>query len=247
MIFEEKLLFFPARHPVGDWSPSGLGFEDAWFEAEDDVKLHGWFVPHPAPRATILVAHGNGGNLSHRTELLRTLHRLRAASMIFDYRGYGRSEGRPTAKAILDDGRAARRWLCARTGARPEDLVLFGESLGGAVAVRLASEGGARALVLENTFNSLADVAAHHYPWIPVRLLLRSRLDSADWIRSYRGPLLQVHGDCDRTVPYACGLRLFEAAHEPKELVTVAGGGHHHLNDGLIQAIGRLLDRLGAR
>jgi fermentation-respiration switch protein FrsA (DUF1100 family) len=245
MIFEEKLLFFPARYPRGDWDPPRLEFEDAWFHADDGSKLHGWFVPHRSPRAHVLIAHGNGGNLAGRATLLRALHGLGAASMIFDYRGYGRSEGAPTAAGILADGRAARRWLADRAGLPPDRIVLFGESLGGAVAVHLAAEGGARALVLENTFNSLADVAAHHYPWAPVRLLLRSKLESADWIRNYRGPLLQFHGDADQTVPYEFGRRLFEAANDPKELVTIRGGGHSHMNDGLVEELGRLLERLG--
>jgi fermentation-respiration switch protein FrsA (DUF1100 family) len=247
MIFENKLLFFPLKYPQGDWNPAGLPFEDAWFVAEDGKRLHGWFVPHASPKATLLIAHGNGGNLSHRTDLLRMLHRLGAASMIFDYRGYGRSEGSPTGAGILEDAKAARNWLVQRTGLPPDELVLFGESLGGAVAVHLASQGGARGLVLENTFNSLADVAAHHYPFFPVRLLLRARLESAEWIRSYRGPLLQIHGDRDRVVPYSFGRRLFEAANEPKEFVTIEGGDHEHLRPEFFQALERFLGRLENR
>jgi fermentation-respiration switch protein FrsA (DUF1100 family) len=244
MIFENKLIFFPIKYPGGDWTPWSLTFEDAWFQADDGSKLHGWFVPHPSPKATVLVAHGNGGNLSHRADLLRTLHGIGMASMIFDYRGYGRSHGSPTGDGILADARAARSWLAARASVSPDEIVLIGESLGGAVAVHLASEGGARALVLENTFNSLADVAAHHYPWAPDRLLLRARLESAEWIRRYRGPLLQIHGDCDRVVPYECGRQLFEAANEPKELVTVKGGDHHHMSGEFRAALERFLGKL---
>jgi fermentation-respiration switch protein FrsA (DUF1100 family) len=161
---------------------------------------------------------------------MHELHRrLGVATFLFDYRGYGRSEGSPSGKGILQDARAARAWLAKRAAVSPERLVIFGESLGGAVAVQLAADGGARGLVLQNTFDSLGAVAACHYPWMPVRLLLRTRLDSADAIKAYRGPLLQFHGDSDRIVPYECGRRLFDAANEPKQLVTIRGADH---NDG---------------
>jgi fermentation-respiration switch protein FrsA (DUF1100 family) len=244
MLFENKLIFFPLKHPGGDWSPAGLRFEDAWFASADGVHLHGWFVPHASPRAFVLVSHGNGGNLSGRIELLRALSRMGASTLIYDYRGYGRSAGSPTGRGIIEDGRAALRWLSDRAGVPPGELVQFGESLGGAVAVQLASESGARGLVLENTFSSLVDVGAYHYPWLPVRLLLSARLDSESAIRRYRGPLLQSHGDRDSVVPYELGRRLFEAANDPKELITVRGGEHHHLSREFLNALDRFLRKL---
>jgi uncharacterized protein len=244
MLFENKLIFHPIRYPEGDWSPNGLEVEDAWFQAEDGTKLHGWFVPHPSPKAVVLFTHGNGGNITHRSDLMDHLkRRLGVATFIFDYRGYGRSEGSPSGPGILADARAARAWVAKRAGVPPDRLVIFGESLGGAVAVQLAAEGGARGLILQNTFDSLSAVAACHYPWAPVRLLLRTKLDAVEAIKAYRGPLLQFHGDADRIVPYECGQRLFDAANEPKQLVTVRGGDH---NDGwghsFYEAIGRFLE-----
>jgi len=230
MLFENSLIFHPIRHPGGDWTPHGLAVEEAWFEADDGTKLHGWFVPHDAPKAIVLFAHGNGGNVTHRTDLLREFHaRLGFATFIFDYRGYGRSEGSPTGDGVLADSRAARAWLAKRAGVAPEKLVLFGESLGAAIAVQLAAEGGGRGLILQNAFDSLSSVGAYHYPWLPVRLMLRTRLDSASAIRNYRGPLLQFHGDADTIVPYRFGRQLFEAANEPKKFVTLPGADH---NDG---------------
>jgi len=129
---------------------------------------------------------------------------------------------------VLADARAARAWLAERAGVAPERIVLMGESLGGAVAVDLAAD-GARALILENTFSSMPDVAAHHYPWAPVRLLMRNRFDSAAKIRSYHGPLYQSHGDRDSIVPLEYARRLFDAANEPKHFLLVAGADH---NDG---------------
>ena len=154
MFQEESLLFFPAKYPDGIWHPAGLDFDDAWITAADGVRIHGWYIPCENPRAVALFAHGNGGNLSHREDYYRALHQLGVAVLAFDYRGYGRSEGSPTEAGILADGRAARTWLAERAGIPESQIVLMGESLGGAVAVHLASEAPARALILENTFSS---------------------------------------------------------------------------------------------
>ncbi len=228
MLLENHMIFYPVPYPAGDWRPEGLAVEDAWFEAADGTRLHGWYLPRENPRAVVLFCHGNAGNITHRTGILRELHGVVGVStLMFDYRGYGRSEGRPDEAGVLADARAARAWL-ARRAAIPENrIVLMGESLGGTVAVDLAAEDGARALILENTFNSLRDVAAHHYPWFPARWLLRSRFDAAEKIGRYHGPLFQSHGDCDTVVPYELGRRLFAAANEPKQFVTIAGSDHN--------------------
>jgi uncharacterized protein len=229
VFFEQSLVFFPTRYPDGAWHPSDLTFEDAEFRAADGTRLHGWFVPCDNPRAVILFSHGNGGNLSHRADILRELHRLRAAVMIYDYRGYGRSEGSPDEPGILADARAARAWLAKRAGIGEREIVQMGESLGGGVAVDLAAADGARGLVLISTFTSLPDIGSIHYPWLPVRLLMRNRLDSLSMIANYHGPLLQIHGDADTIIPYSNGRRLFDAANEPKRFITVHGADHNDL------------------
>jgi len=228
MFLEESMIFFPARYPDGDWHPPGLLFEDAWFQAADGTRLHGWYVPHENPRATILFAHGNAGNLSHRADLLQILHdRVGASVLIFDYRGYGRSEGKPNEKGVLMDARAARRWLAEREKIAETDVVLLGRSLGAAVAVDLAASDGARGLVLEGAFTSAPDVGAHLYPWLPVRWLMRTRLDSAAKIRRYHGPLLMAHGDADTIIPTRFGRKLYEAANEPKRWLEFPGLDHN--------------------
>jgi uncharacterized protein len=228
MFLEERLVFFPSPYPQGEWNPPALEFEDAWFQASDGTKLHGWYVPHPEPLAVILFHHGNAGNVTHRADLARELHRrVGAAVLLYDYRGYGRSEGRPSERGILDDARAARAWLAAREGIPERQIVMMGESLGGAVAVDLAAADGARALVLQSTFTSLPDVAACHYFWLPVRWLMRTRLDSASKIGRYRGPLLQSHAEADTIVPIELGQRLFERANEPRPLLVLAGADHN--------------------
>ena len=229
MVFSENsLIYFPSVYPDGDWNPHGLKFEDAWFDVPDGTQLHGWYVPASHPRAIVLFAHGNGGNLSHRFELLKVFsNQLQTSVMIFDYRGYGRSAGKPTEAGILSDGRAARAWLAARTGAGESEIVLMGESLGGAVMVDLAAQDVARGLILENTFTSLPEVAAYHYPWLPVKLFMRTQLNSVAKIDRFRGPLLQLHGEADTIIPLDLGQRLFAAANEPKQFVVIPGGDHN--------------------
>jgi fermentation-respiration switch protein FrsA (DUF1100 family) len=227
MIFEESLIFFPSRYPAGEWNPADLQFEDADFKSADGTRLHGWYVAHPAPVAVILFSHGNAGNLSHRADTVRVLNELVGASvLIYDYRGYGRSQGRPEEKGVVEDARAARAWLAEREGIEPQEIVLMGRSLGGAVSVDLAQD-GARGLVLESTFTSIPDMAAVHYPWLPFRRLIRNRFDANAKIGAYKGPLLQSHGNADRIVPFEVGRRLHEAANEPKQFLVIEAGDHN--------------------
>lgn len=227
MWFEERLLFPIHTAVEGNWQPEGLEVEHAWISTSDEVRLHGWFVAHPAPKAVVLMAHGNGGNVTLRAEKLRRLHAAGAATLIFDYRGYGKSEGSPNEQGILLDARAARIWLAKRAGVSETDIVLLGESLGGGVMVDLAARDGARGLILESTFTSTPDVAAHFYPFVPVHWLMRNRFDSLSKIGDYRGPLLASHGDQDEIIPYALGQKLFEAANTPKSFFPVKGGSHN--------------------
>ncbi len=228
MFFEESLIFFPFRYPEGDWRPWGLKFEDAWFQASDGTKLHGWFVPHENPSAVILFCHGNAGNVTHRADILEKLHNEVGASvLIFDYRGYGRSEGKPNEAGILADARAARTWLAKREKIPQTEIVMMGESLGGAVAVDLAAKDGAKGLVLISTFTNLPDVAAYHYRIFPVRWLMRNRLDALSQIANYKGPLLEMHGEADTIVPIEIGRRLFQAANEPKQLIVYPDHDHN--------------------
>ncbi len=222
----DAFLFQPWRYPRGDWAHDPT-IEDVWFEASDGVRLNGWFAEAPRPRAVVLYAEGNAGNITGRRWVLQLFRdRLNCSVLIFDYRGYGRSQGSPSIAGVLTDARTARHWLAERAGVAEKDIVLVGHSLGGAVAVDLASKDGARGLVLENTFSSLADVTERHFGRL-ARLLVADRLDSASKIRDYFGPLLQTHGDADQVVPYESGKRLFEAAGGAKLFVDVPGGDHN--------------------
>ncbi|MCA9234538.1 MAG: alpha/beta fold hydrolase [Planctomycetales bacterium] len=226
----ERMLVFPAP-PLNcaDWDPADLPHEDVDFRAEDGTRLHGWFIPCDEPRAAVLYSHGNGEHVARLAPRLKELHEATGVAVFaWDYRGYGRSEGKPTSELALTDAREAQLWLADRMGIAPKEVVLLGRSLGGGVSVGLASRHAVRGLVLERTFARLKDTAAYHFPWLPVRWLMRNEFPSVDWIRSYDGPLLQVHGTNDRVVPYEMGRELFEAcpsAH--KQLFTVEGGDHN--------------------
>ncbi len=244
---DEFLALFPAPFPQGDWRPAEHEFEDCWFRSADGLRLHGWLIRHEQPRHALLMIHGNAGNLTHRAALASILSQRYAATVfVFDYRGYGRSEGTPTIPGLLLDARAARKDLAARAGIAESEIVLLGESLGGGIAVDLAAEDGARGLVLLRTFSSLKEVAAIHYPRILVDTLVADRLDSVAKISKFRGPLLQFHGEADRTIPIALGQNLFAAANEPKTFVSAPGHDHNdRLPETLFAALDRWLVQLG--
>lgn len=242
----EKSLVYHPKKLSAEYEPPFAGFENAVFTSEDGTKLNGWFVEHPEPKAVALFFHGNGGNIASVAESLNVLHQEhRLSAMTFDYRGYGRSEGKPNEEGILADARAARRWLAERTQVQESDILLLGHSMGGGVAVDLAAKDGARGLVLSNTFTSLPDVGNHHFPWVPTRMLMTQRLDSISKISSYHGPLLQSHGDADSVVPFELGQQLFAAANEPKTFVLQPGGGHNDPKDATYRvALNAFIDQL---
>ncbi len=225
---DELLLFFPVKHPSGDWAPKDLDFKDVDFTSADKTKLHAWYCPCDNPRAVILLSHGNAGNLAGHASWLRYLQKqARVSVMIYDYRGFGRSEGKPTVEGVLQDATAARAKLCQLASVKDSELLLMGESLGGAIAVQLAAKSAPRGLILQSTFSSLKDVATVHYPKL-AWLVPANKLNSAAAISQYHGPILQSHGDKDEIVPFHSGEKLFQAANEPKDLLTISNAGHNN-------------------
>lgn len=223
-LFQARLIFLPGG---GNWDDSpadaGLSFRELRLPVERGETIHAWHVPHPNARATVLFCHGNAGTLRGRIGLVEAMHRLGFASLFFDYRGYGKSDGSPSERNTYADCDAAWRWLTTEGNVPPERIVLWGRSLGGAVAVECASRRRVAALVVESSFSSLVDAAAHHYPWAPVRLLLRHRFDAAARVGSIDAPKLFAIFDDDRVVPPRFGRRLFDAAAEPKTLLALPG------------------------
>lgn len=232
MTFLETWLVYP-RPPLerSDWQPAGLSFEDVHFNSADGTKLHGWFVPHPSPKRFILYSHGNGEQVADNADVVAMLRdKLQASVFIFDYRGYGHSEGSPTEAGCIADAAAAQRWLAERAGIQPNEVVLIGRSLGGGVVTALAAEQGAKALVLQNTFPTMPDVAALHYPWLPVRWVMKNRYDSLARIQKYKGPLFQSHGAADTLIPLQMARRLYDAApSKNKQFMELPDLGHDDL------------------
>jgi len=228
VLLEKRLIYFPFRALEVTPKELGLRYEEARLVAGDGVALHGWFLPVEGSRFTVLVCHGNAGNISHRLDRAMLMHaKLKTDVFLFDYRGYGLSEGAPDEQGTYRDARAAHRYLSTARGVAPGNLIIFGESLGAAVALQLALEVPARALVLEAPFTSIADMAGSVLPFLPVGRLLRTRYDNLAKIGGLQMPLLVLHGDRDTTVPFAQGRRLFEAAPEPKQFFAIPGAGHN--------------------
>ena len=229
MLFETWLVYPAPPVNTGNWHPTGFRYEDVSFESADGTKLHGWFVPHINPSRAILYCHGNGEDVSSLADLATMLSRkVHASVFVFDYRGYGHSQGKPNEAGCIADGNAAQHWLAQRMGIQPSDVVLMGRSLGSAVAIALAADNGARALVIENAFPTMTSVAAWHYPWLPVRWIMTNRYDNLSRIQRYNGPLLQSHGAADELIPISFGRRLFAASpsHE-KRWLEFSGLGHN--------------------
>ncbi len=223
-------LYHPHRDLIGAPASLGLPYEDAWFAAEDGVRLHGWFVPAPDATLTLLFFHGNAGNISHWLETVGLLRRrLGVPFFLFDYRGYGRSEGRPSEEGLYRDARAALAHLRRHPAVRPDRIVFFGQSLGSAVAVELATREPPAGLILESPFTSVRAMGKAMFPFLPVSLLVGNQFDSLSRIPRIRVPLLVLHGDRDEVVPVSQGRALFEAATEPKTFFAIPGAGHNDI------------------
>lgn len=222
---ERSLIYYPVRRLESNPRAHGLHYEDVAFQADDGVWLHGWLVPGRTPW-TLLWAHGNAGNISHRLENIKEFHdRLGLTVFIFDYRGYGRSEGRPSEEGLYRDARAALATLHARGDLDPERMIYFGRSLGAAVAVELALHRPPAGLILESPFLSVPAMANRTLPGLGY--LFRTRYDSLAKIGRLRVPLFILHGDQDEVVPFVHGRRLFEAAPEPKTFYAIPGAHHN--------------------
>jgi fermentation-respiration switch protein FrsA (DUF1100 family) len=220
---QTRLIYFPSREIEATPEQAGLAYEEVFFPAADGVRLHGWFVPAPGARGTVLFFHGNAGNLSHRLASLQTFHQLGYSTFIVSYRGYGRSTGRPSEAGTYRDAEGAWRWLVEQRGIATEQIVIFGRSLGGAVATWLAVQQTPRALILESTFTSVPDLGAELFPFLPVRLIARVHYDTRALLPRVQSPVLIVHSPQDDIIPYHHGRRLWDAAPEPKEFLEITG------------------------
>jgi fermentation-respiration switch protein FrsA (DUF1100 family) len=231
-LLQSKLLFRPFSTLVAVPSDWGLAYEDVWLGTDDGVRLHGWFLPAAEPSRrgrnaaphTLLFLHGNAGNVSHRGPSLAIFAKLGLDVLIIDYRGYGQSHGRPSEHGLNRDAAAAWHWLTAVRNIAPEQIVIFGRSLGGAVATTLAARERPGALIVESSFTDIAAMARLHHPLLARLVPLRYRFASLDALARVDCPVLILHSRDDGVVPFAHGRALFDAATAPKRFIELTGG-----------------------
>jgi fermentation-respiration switch protein FrsA (DUF1100 family) len=220
----------PSREIVTTPDRYGMEYQTLQLQTSDNITLHGWYIPASNPRATLLFCHGNAGNISHRIESIAIFHQLGLNVLIFDYRGYGQSEGKPSERGTYRDAEAAWDYLTEQQNIPPHQIILFGRSLGGAIASHLASRKQPLGLIVESAFTSVPDMAAHYYPYLPVRWISRFRYNTRKHLGALQRPLLVIHSPEDEIIPYSNGQQLFDAAREPKQLLSIRGGH----NDGFL-------------
>ena len=226
---EAVSVFFPNRIMAVNPQVLRLPWEDVYFKTHDGVKLNGWFFKNPTAQSTLLFAHGNAGNISDRLLKIKFFYDLGLNVFIFDYRGYGKSEGRASEAGIYVDAQSAYDYLQSRPDVNRKRLILYGASLGGAVVIDLATHASAAFLVVESSITSAQDMVRIYYPFVP-SFFLSLKLDSINKVKLLELPKLFIHSPDDDVVPFGIGRKLFEAAREPKEFLTVHGGH----NDGSI-------------
>ena len=237
---QSNMIYYPVPEIEATPASIGLAFEDVMFEAKDGVKLNGWFIPANESKGIILMCHGNGGNISYRMDTIRIFNQLGLSMFIFDYRGYGRSGGKPKEKGTYADAEAALHWITVNRDVLPQEIIIFGRSLGGAIAAWLAKEYTPKTLILESAFTSVPDMGVQMYPWLPVRLLSRFKYSTIDYLKAVKCPVLIVHSPEDDITPYSHGKHLFEAAHEPKDFLDITGTH----NDGFLKSGKQYIDGL---
>jgi fermentation-respiration switch protein FrsA (DUF1100 family) len=222
-LMQSRVLYQPMRGY--DYTPSdyGLEYEKVSLHTPDGVTLTGWFVPCRGAKRTVLFCHGNAGNISHRLDTLQMFHELGLNCLIVDYRGYGESTGKPTETGTKIDMLAGFEWLIEEKEVRPEQIILFGRSLGGSIAAMIARDINPAGLVLESTFTSFDDVGSHYYPWLPVRLFSRFDYNTLEAVKQVTCPVLVIHGPEDEIIPYKFGQQIFAAANEPKQFADLKG------------------------
>ncbi len=229
-IMQPTFLYSPLREVPYTPDELGLDFENVEFKTDDGLRLTGWYIPVENSQYTVLFCHGNGGNIMHRLDSINLFYKLGLNCFIFDYRGYGESEGKPSEEGTYLDAMAAYRWLTEEKKTSPDDIIIFGRSLGGSIAAQLATKVKARALIIESTFTSYIDIGKKFYPYMPVCWFARFSYRTIDYVKDVRCPVMFIHSRNDETVPFEFGLELYEAANEPKEFVEIFGSH----NDGFL-------------
>ncbi len=216
-------IYFPETAVESSPADIGLAFDEIFFKSSGGAKLQAWFVKASSSAPVVIFCHGNAGNISHRLAKIKLLNSIGLSVFIFDYRGYGRSSGKPSEKGMYFDAEAAYDWLVSKNIPR-EKIIFYGESIGSAVAVELALRRGPAALILESPFLSIREMAKKVLPGVPDILLCAWKYDNLAKLPKISSPILVLHSRHDEMVPFGMGVKLFEAANVPKEFVELDGG-----------------------
>jgi hypothetical protein len=230
---QSSLIYYPnmpARNIVATPEQIGLEYQDVQFITEDNINLHGWFIPHQAAKGTVLFFHGNAGNISHRLESIEIFHRLELNIFIIDYRGYGQSEGEVSEQGTYHDAVAAWHYLTRTRGVNAKRIIIFGRSLGASIASWLASKHTPAALIIESGFSSVPSMAKRIYPFLPVSWLTYFKYDTRNYVKSIACPVLVAHSRSDDIIPFEEGREIFDAAPAAKQFLEMRGGH----NDGFM-------------
>jgi len=228
--YQPKLIYFPQKEVEVTPEYISLDYEELTLTTSDDMKLNAWWIPHPDARATLLFLHGNAGNISHRLDSINIFYNLGLSVLIIDYRGYGKSTGAPSEQGTYIDAETAWDYLTKERNINPDNIIIFGRSLGGAVAIWLAEKHLSAGLIVESSFTAIADIGKHYYPYLPTSVLARIKYPSKNRISNVKSPVLVIHSLNDEIIPYENGKQLFQAANEAKTFLEI-NGGH---NDGFI-------------
>ena len=238
--FQDQLLFQPSSRLLATPDDAGMAYETVQLSTSDGETLHGWWIPAPdisretSPgefgMRTLLFFHGNAGNISGRLQSVQQFHRLGLNVLIVDYSGYGQSTGEPSEQGLYCDADTCWEYLTQTRAIAPENIAVFGRSMGGGPATWLATQHRPGALILESVFTNVPDVGAHHYSFLPVRALATNQFDNESRVVEIEAPTLHIHGRDDRVVPFTLGRQVYEAAAEPKQFLEIEGGH----NDGFL-------------
>ena len=231
-IMQPKFLYAPVKEVPYTPAELDLDFENVVFKSDDGLLLSGWYIGAKGSEFTVLFCHGNGGNMTHCLDSINIFHNLGLNCFIFDYRGYGGSQGKPGEEGTYLDVKAAYKWLTEEKKIRPDNIIIFGRSLGGCIAAQLASKVRAGALIIEGTFTSYVDIGKKFYPYMPVRWFARFSYRTIDYIKDVHCPVMLIYSRTDEVVPFEFGLELYDAANEPKEFVEIFGSH----NDGFLMS-----------
>ena len=220
---QPKFLYRPMQEVFSTPAEIGLHFDKVIFKSADGINLNGWYVPVDNPKFTLLFCHGNGGNIAHRLDSINIFHNLGLNCFVFDYRGYGDSNGKPSEEGTHLDAMAAYKWLIEEKKIPADNIIIFGRSLGGSIAAYLATKVKTGGLVVESAFTTYVDMGKEYYPYMPVKWFAMFSYRTTDYVKNVNCPVMFIYSRNDEIVPYKFGLELYEAANEPKEFIEIFG------------------------